>query len=197
MDREVVRNTAERDCACKCVEINIVPKGCPCGSGAAQGGKALNFALLVPQGTTWSNFDQNLVVTESLPKSVPINKAYTLPSPFGNSPCLAVPYVKNPHTGQWQEVSSFMYVAPSDLVKTGVKASCPGDGNVYLATGTHLIAIAAANSQGQLAPAATAGSDNFAFAEIVIGLWCATGDVLTGSAAFKALESRIAALEAN
>lgn len=166
------------------------------GGGVVQIDKALNFALLVPENTTWDNFDQNLVVVDSLPKSVAVNKAYTLPSPFGKNPCIAVPYVKNPHTGQWQEVSSYIYPSGSGYNKVGVKASCPGDGNVYLATATLYLAVAAANSQGTLAPAATAGSGNFTSAEIVIGLWCATGDALADSAAFQALEARVTALEA-
>ena len=165
------------------------------GEGTIQVDKALNFALLVPKRTTWDNFSENLVVVEALPNPVTANKAYTLPSPFGKTPCIARAYIKNPHTAQWQEVSPFVYLSSSVLVKVGVKASCPGDGNVYLATGTDYLSIAAANSQGQLAPAATAGSGNFAQAEIVIGLWCATGDALADSAAFKALEARVAALE--
>lgn len=172
---------------------------CPIGGDAGGGNgsdKALNFALLVPEGTTWDNFSRDLVVTPSLPNPVAVNKAYTLPSPFGRRPCMAVAYVKNPHTAQWQEVTPCLYYTSKGLSKTGLKVSCPGDGNVYLATGTHYLAVAASNSQGQLAPAAQADSGNFTSAEIVIALWCATGDALTALPAFQALEARIAALEA-
>lgn len=177
---------------------------CGCG-GTSDGGdaggaikvdRALNFALLAPEGTTWSNFSQNVVIESALPKSVAVNKAYTLPSPFGQLPCVAVAYVKNPHTAQWQEISSYSYTNNAGLMKVGVKVSCPGDGNVYLATGTNYLAQSAVNSQGHLAPAATAGSDNFTAAEMVIGLWCATGEALAEAEAFKALEARVAALEA-
>lgn len=166
------------------------------GGGAIKVDRALNFALLAPEGTTWSNFSQNVVIESALPKSVAVNKAYTLPSPFGQLPCVAVAYVKNPHTAQWQEISSYSYTNNAGLMKVGVKVSCPGDGNVYLATGTNYLAQSAVNSQGHLAPAATAGSDNFTAAEMVIGLWCATGEALAEAEAFKALEARVAVLEA-
>lgn len=170
-------------------------KGHVCtGESTPQPGKALNFALLVPEGTTWDGQADNIVVTEKLPKMVGLNNNLVLPSPFDNKPCMTVVYIKAANA--WREQSPYaLYVATSNFARIGITASCPGDGNVYVATGaTHLL-IAESASQGQVAPALPKSTGDIKSAEIVIGLWCANDDTLGSSAAFKALEARVAALE--
>lgn len=183
--------------------------GCCCAGGGTSGGtdngngsggnvvqidKALNFALLVPENTTWKGQEDTRIVVPAaqLPNPVPLKANLTMDSPFGNTPCITVAWTKNPHTGEWQTTTGNYY---GDQKTEGVATNCPGDGKVYLSTGKLYVSFAPSNSYGLAAPIASSGT-NYTSAEIVIGLWCATGDVLSDSAAFKALEARVAALEA-
>ena len=158
--------------------------------GGVQVGKSLNFALLVPENTSWEGQKENRVAVPAvqLPNPVRAHASLTIDSPFGNTPCLAVAYFKSPKTGKWCVANGDWYKAAST---SGIAINCPGDGKIYLTTGSTHFAYEENENYGLTAPL----SGGTTAAEVVIGLWCATGETLADSAAFKALEARVTALE--
>lgn len=114
-----------------------LPNPDPVNIKGSQG--VVNLAVIAPQGTTWTNWTENMVTDAALPLTATTGKNYTLTSPFGKTPCIACVFVKHPTAGGWHKVPFYMYSVGSDYYSIGAEASVPGDGKVYIRTGTYAL----------------------------------------------------------
>jgi len=130
--------------------------------------RGFNCAIIVPENSTWTNYTKNIIIDSNLPSPITINQSISLDSPFGNTPCICIPYIKNPDTNQWQTVSPFRYSSSADTT-FGFIVAIPGDGKIYIETASRLIGATPTSNSGVVAPRNnTTLSNNVTSAEMIL-----------------------------
>lgn len=125
----------------------------------------ISIRYIVPVNTTWDRGKkENYVENQTLPLAVETGKQYKLISPFGTQVCIADAYLK--HGDTWQKVTGTDWNATNAHKFCGIIVSAPGDGYVYLSTGTDGLV---APVMGLSAPYV---ADNITTGEVVIVLYC-------------------------
>ena len=130
--------------------------------------RGFNCAIIVPENSTWTNYTKNIIIDSNLPNPITINQGISLDSPFGNTPCICIPYIKNSDTNQWQTASPFRYSSSVDTT-FGFMVAIPGDGKIYIETASRLIGASPTANSGVVAPRNnTTLSNNVTSAEMIL-----------------------------
>lgn len=124
---------------------------------SAQKGKC---AIIVSETNTWVGHEEFVVTSADLPNPVSCGMQYEITSPFGDSMCICVPYLKIDGvwvamTGQYSQQYSN---GATDA--TGIFAGCNGDGKIYLTTGFRALS-SWGNGAGLLAPIVDSSTNIF------------------------------------
>lgn len=141
---------------------------------------ALNMTILTAPNSTfpWSK-NQHLSI---LPATVKLGDNISIPSPYGNTPCLCEVYIK--HTKGWLKQQPII----SGSAYFGITAACMGDGNIYVTVSKNYItAQPNTGNEGIMAPLYSTAT-NMTTAEIAIVLWCATSEAAKGDIGPKGID---------
>lgn len=129
------------------------------------GGINEKFTVITPESTSWIDLDNTeSIIDTNLPNPVNIKKEYILDSPFGNSLVFCDILVKT--NNKWVFLNGTPFNAQGNSV--GATAFGPGDGKIYVSTGSSYILFNDSESYGFRSPTSVGLSSAITSAEIVI-----------------------------
>ncbi|MDE7065361.1 MAG: collagen-like protein, partial [Desulfovibrionaceae bacterium] len=148
-------------------ESAVFDFGLPRGkTGRFMLGGAQTMKICVPVGSTFPYGEpEDRVEVDALPLKVALKTEYTIPSPFGNTIGSVDVFIKDA-AGKWIIFIPQSSGSGSSFLTRGITASCPGDGNIYVTTGTDSFYLWKTNNYGIAAP--LGGDNNITSAEIAL-----------------------------